>query len=228
MRWRSNGHWACPVIIRVPIGGYIHGGLCHSQNIEAFFAHLPGIKIAYPCSAADAKGLLKTAIRLNDPVLFLEHKGLYRQAYASGPEPDADYLLPFGKARIVQEGTDLTVITWGALVQKSIDAARDLAKQGVSTEIIDIRTINPLDTESILESVKKTSKVLVAHEDSRFHGFGAEISAHIAEFAFEYLDAPVKRIGALDTPIGFNPVLENAILPQTNWLLEAMKELAAY
>ena len=228
MRWRSNGNWSSPVVIRVPVGGYIHGALCHSQNIEAFFAHLPGVKIAYPSTAADAKGLLKAAIRGNDPVLFLEHKGLYRQAYAASPEPDADYLLPFGKARIALEGDDLTVITWGALVQKSLEAARELAKQGISVEVVDIRTINPLDTDTILASVKKTSKVLVAHEDSRFHGFGAEISAHIAEFAFEYLDAPVKRLGAEDTPVPFNAKMEEICLPQTSWLLKAMQELAEY
>ena len=228
MRWRSNGNWSSPVVLRIPVGGYIHGALCHSQNIEAFFAHLPGVKIAYPSNAADAKGLLKTAIRGNDPVLFMEHKGLYRQAYAASPEPDKDYLLPFGKARIALQGDDLTVITWGALVQKSLEAARDMAKQGVSVEVVDIRTINPLDTDTIMASVKKTGKVLVAHEDTRFHGFGAEISAHIAEFAFEYLDAPVKRIGAKDTHVPFNAKLEEICLPQTSWLLEAMQGLAEY
>lgn len=228
MRWRSNGKWDSAMVMRVPVGGYIHGGLCHSQNIESIFAHLPGIKIAYPSTAADAKGLLKTAIRLKDPVLFLEHKGLYRQAYAASPEPDKDYFLPFGKARIVQEGTDISIITWGALVQKSIEASRELAKDGVSVEIVDLRTINPLDSETILKSVKKTSKVLIAHEDSLFQGFGAEISAQIAEFAFEHLDAPVKRIGAQDLPVGFSAVLEHVILPQTDWIIKALKELADY
>jgi len=228
MRWRSNNNWAAPVVIRVPVGGYIHGGLCHSQNIEAFFAHLPGIKIAYPSNAADAKGLLKAAIRGADPVLFLEHKGLYRQSFAAAPEPDANYLLPFGKAAVKREGTDITVVTWGALVQKSLEAARTLEADGISVEIIDIRSINPLDTETILQSLKKTSKVLVAHEDTRFHGFGAEIAAHIAEFAFEYLDAPVKRLGAADTPVPFSAVLEEAMLPQTNDLVQALHELAAY
>jgi len=228
MRWRSNGQWSAPVVVRVPVGGYIHGALCHSQNIEGFFAHIPGLKIAYPSSAADAKGLLKTAIRGNDPVLFLEHKGLYRQSYVASPEPDADYLLPYGKGRIVQEGTDMTVITWGAMVQKTLEAARELEHDGIRVEIVDIRTIYPLDTELILESVKKTSKVLVIHEDSLFQGFGAEIAAQIAEFAFEHLDAPVKRIGAKDTPIPFSAVLEDVCLPQTAWLLQAMRELAAY
>ena len=228
MRWRSNGNWQADVVIRVPVGGYIHGGLCHSQNIEGFFAHMPGLKIAYPSNASDAKGLLKTAIRSNDPVLFLEHKGLYRQAYASRQEADNDYLLPFGKANVVQQGTDVTIITWGAIVQKSIEAARELAKKGISVEIVDIRTINPLDTESIVASVKKTGKVLVAHEDTLFHGFGSEIAAQIADLAFEHLDAPVKRVGARDVPIGFSGILEKATLPQTDDMLKAIKELAAY
>ncbi len=228
MRWRSYNHWASPVVLRVPVGGYIHGGLCHSQNIEGFFAHLPGIKIAYPSNAADAKGLLKTAIRCPDPVLFLEHKGLYRQSFASAAEPDADYLLPFGKANVKKEGTDVTVVTWGALVQKSMEAARQLDKEGISVEVVDIRTINPLDTGTIIASIKKTNKVLVAHEDTRFQGFGAEISAQIAEFAFEYLDGPVRRLGGSDTPVPFSPVLEDEALPQTDNITEALRDLAAY
>ncbi len=228
MRWRSNNFWSAPVVIRVPVGGYIHGGLCHSQNIEGFFAHMPGLKIAYPSNAADAKGLLKAAIRGHDPVLFLEHKGLYRQSYAAAPEPDAEYLLPFGKARVVREGSDMTVVTWGALVQKSIEAARQLEKEGISVEVIDIRTVQPLDTETIIASIKKTSKVLVAHEDTRYQGFGGEIASHIAEFAFEYLDGPVKRLAGAHTPIPFSPVLEEAALPQTGDILKSLKELAAY
>jgi len=228
MRWRSYNYWKSPVVVRVPVGGYIHGGLCHSQNIEGFFAHLPGIKIAYPSNAADAKGLLKTAIRGADPVLFLEHKGLYRQSYASAPEPDADYLLPFGKAALKKEGDDVTVITWGALVQKAREAARKLENEGLSVEVIDIRTINPLDIDTIIKSIKKTGKALVAHEDTRFAGFGAEIASQIAEFAFEYLDAPVKRLGGSDTPIPFSPVLEEEALPQTADLTLAIRELAIY
>ena len=228
MRWRSFNHWVAPVVLRVPVGGYIHGALCHSQNIEAFFAHIPGLKIAYPSNAADAKGLLKAAIRCPDPVLFLEHKGLYRQSFAASPEPDADYLLPFGKARIARQGSDVTVITWGALVQKSLEAARQLAKEGVDVEVVDIRTINPLDADTIIQSVKKTNKVLVAHEDTRFQGFGAEISAQIAEFAFAYLDGPVRRLAGTDTPIPFSPVLEEEALPQTENITEALRELAAY
>ncbi len=228
MRWRSAGHWAAPVVVRVPVGGYIHGGLCHSQNIEAFFAHIPGLKIAYPSNAADAKGLLKSAIRGADPVLFLEHKGLYRQSYASAPEPDAEYLLPFGKANTVRSGEDLTIVTWGALVQKALETARLLEKEGVSVEVIDIRTVQPLDTETIIHSVKKTGKVLVAHEDTRYQGFGAEIAAHIGEFAFEFLDAPVRRLAGSDTPVPFSPVLEELALPQTNDIYTAAGELARY
>ncbi len=228
MRWRSFNNWSAPVVLRVPVGGYIHGALCHSQNIEGFFAHIPGLKIAYPSNAADAKGLLKAAIRCPDPVLFLEHKGLYRQSFAASSEPDADYLLPFGKARIAREGSDVTVVTWGALVQKSLEAARKMEKEGVQVEVIDIRTINPLDTETIINSVKKTNKVLVAHEDTRFQGFGAEVSAQIAEFAFEYLDGPVRRLGGTDTPIPFSPVLEEEALPQTEDITEALQDLVAY
>ena len=185
IRWRSNNHWTCPVVIRVPVGGYIHGGLCHSQNIEAFFSHIPGLKIVYPSQADDAKGLLKTAIRSNDPVLFLEHKGLYRQSYASAPEPGDNYLLPFGKAAVKREGTDATIVTYGALVQKSLIAANKMQEIGYHVEVIDLRTIVPLDMETILQSVRKTNKVLVAHEDTLFQGFGAEVAAQIAENAFQ-------------------------------------------
>ncbi len=228
MRWRSYNYWSAPVVVRVPVGGYIHGGLCHSQNIEGFFAHLPGIKIAYPSNAADAKGLLKTAIRGADPVLFLEHKGLYRQSYASAPEPDEDYLLPFGKAAVKRAGEDLTVITWGALVHKSLEAARTLKAEGVSVEVIDIRTINPLDFDTIRTSLEKTGKALVVHEDTRFSGFGAEIAAQISEFVFEYLDGPVRRLAAADTPVPFSAVLEEEMLPQTSDIIAAIRDLARY
>jgi len=228
IRWRSNNNWACPVIIRIPVGGYIHGGLCHSQNIEAFFSHIPGIKILYPSRADDAKGLLKSAIRGNDPVLFLEHKGLYRQSYAAAEEPDDEYLVPIGKGIVRKEGTDATVVTYGALVQKSLEAARVLSKEGFEIEVIDIRTIAPLDTDLILNSVKKTNKVLVTHEDSQFQGFGSEIVAQIAEFAFEYLDAPIYRLGGKDVPIGFSPILEEETLPQNNDVLDKLRKLLQY
>jgi 2-oxoisovalerate dehydrogenase E1 component len=228
IRWRSNNQWQCPVIIRIPVGGYIHGALCHSQNIEGFFSHIPGLKIIYPSRADDAKGLLKMAIRGNDPVLFLEHKGLYRQSYAAAPEPDENYLIPFGKAIVRREGKDASVITYGAIVQKALDAAKILKNKGSEIEVIDIRSIYPLDIDTIVKSVKKTNKVLVAHEDNLFQGFGAEISSLISENAFQYLDAPVKRLAGIDVPIGFSPILENAALPQTDDLVEVLDALIAY
>ncbi len=227
-RYRSNNGWEAPVVIRVPVGGYIHGGLCHSQNIEAFFAHVPGLRVVMPSNAADAKGLLKTAIRGRDPVLFLEHKYLYRQPAAKSPEPDADYLLPFGKARVVQEGTDLTIVTYGALVYKALSVARMMEKQGVSLEIIDLRTINPLDTETILESVKKTNRLLVVYEDQEFGGFGGEIVSQVADRAFEYLDAPIRRVAGKFTPIPFADPLEHYVLPQDEDILEAVEWLLEF
>jgi len=227
-RYRSNNNFSCPVVIRAACGGYIGGGHYHSQNIEALFAKCHGIYIAYPSNAADAKGLLKTACQLNDPVLFLEHKFLYRQGYAKSPEPDKDYYLPFGKGIIKRQGEDITIVAYGAMVEKALRAAREMEKQKVSIEVIDIRTIVPLDTELILTSVKKTGKVIVLYEDSKFMGFGAEIAAIIAEEAFEYLDAPVKRVAGLNVHIPYHPNLEKAALPQDNWVINACKELAAY
>lgn len=227
-RYRSNNLFETPVVMRVAIGGYIHGGLYHSQNIEAFFAHMPGLLIAYPSNAADAKGLLKTSLRLNDPVLFLEHKGLYRQSYATSAEPDADYLVPFGKAKVVKEGKDLTVVAWGAMVHETNFAAKKLEEEGYSIEIVDIRTIVPLDMETISNSIQKTGKVIIIHEDTLFGGFGGEISARIAEDCFEMLDAPVKRIGALDTPIPYHPILEKAVLPSREKIYESLKNLLQY
>ncbi|ARA92591.1 tungsten formylmethanofuran dehydrogenase [Rhodothermaceae bacterium RA] len=227
-RYRSNGAWGCPMVIRVPVGGYIHGGLCHSQNIEGIFAHMPGYLVAMPSNAADAKGLLKTAIRLEDPVLFLEHKALYRAAAARTPEPDADYLLPFGKANVVREGSDLTIVTYGLMVHKSVNAARVLAREGVSVEVIDIRTMIPLDMDTILASVRKTNRVLVVYEDHEFAGFGAEICAQIAARAFEHLDAPIRRVAGAFTPIPFADPLERAVLPQDEDILAAAREVLAY
>jgi 2-oxoisovalerate dehydrogenase E1 component len=229
MRYRSAGKWSCPVVARVPVGGYIHGALYHSQNIEATFAHFPGLYVAYPSNAADAKGLLKSAIRGDDPYLFLEHKGSYRQMHAATPEPDADFILPWGLAKVVREGSDVTVVTWGALVKKSLDAAAALEKeQGVSVEVIDIRTMVPLDMETILASVRKTGKVLVAHEDSLFGGFGGEIAAQVADGAFEYLDAPVRRVAGANASIPYNWFLEAEVLPQDHHVLSALRELAEY
>lgn len=228
IRYRSNNLNESPVVTRVAIGGFIHGGLYHSQNIEGFFAHMPGILIAYPSNAADAKGLLKTALRLNDPVLFLEHKGLYRQSYASAPEPDADYLVKFGHAKIVQEGSDLTIVTYGAMVHESNFAVKRLEKEGYSIELIDIRTINPLDEETIYASVKKTGKVIIIHEDTITAGFGAEIAAKISENCFEFLDGPVRRIGGADTPIPAHPKLELAVLPTREKIYDTLKDLLLY
>ncbi|MFA3783174.1 thiamine pyrophosphate-dependent enzyme [Melioribacteraceae bacterium 4301-Me] len=227
-RYRSNNLFEAPVVIRVAVGGFIHGGLYHSQNIEGFFSHMPGLLIAYPSNAADAKGLLKTALRLNDPVLFLEHKGLYRQSYATKPEPDAEYLIPFGKANVLKKGNDLTVITYGAMVHESNFAIKKLEEEGYSIELIDIRTIAPLDVETIYNSVKKTNKAIVVHEDTLTAGFGAEIAALIAENCFEYLDGPVKRIAAKDTPIPYHPKLESYILPNRNKIYSEIKNILQY
>ncbi|HWP82799.1 MAG TPA: dehydrogenase E1 component subunit alpha/beta [Bacteroidota bacterium] len=227
-RYRSNGSWTCPVVIRVPVGGYIHGGHYHSQCIESIMAHIPGIRLAFPSNAADAKGLLKAAIRGDDPVIFMEHKGLYRQGYAASPEPDADYILPFGVAAVKREGTDITIITYGAMVQKSLEAATKMEEKGVSVEVIDIRTMNPLDEETIYASVRKTNKVLIVHEDTITAGFGAEIAALIARNCFELLDGPVMRVAALDTPVPYAPTLEDAMLPNEKKILTALEELANY
>lgn len=229
LRYRSYNQWSCPMVVRVAVGGYIHGGLYHSQSIDGFFTHIPGIRVVYPSNAADAKGLLKTACREHDPVIFCEHKGLYRQGFASSPEPGPEYLIPFGKASIKKAGEDATIITWGMLVQRSLDAARKVEeKYGVTIEVIDLRTLNPLDRETVLTSVRKTGKVLIAHEDTLTGGFGAEIAAIIATDAFEWLDAPVLRVAAKDAPVPYAPTLENAMLPQELDVLVALEKLVKY
>ena len=229
LRFRSYNDWSCPMVIRVAVGGYIHGGLYHSQSIDGFFTHIPGIRVVYPSNAADAKGLLKTACREHDPVLFCEHKGLYRQAFAATPEPDANYLVPFGVAKVKKTGGDVTLITWGMLVQRSLEAAAKVEeKHGVSIEVIDLRTLNPLDRETILSSVRKTGKVLIAHEDTLTGGFGAEIAAIIASEAFERLDAPVQRVAAKDAPVPYGPELEDAMLPQERDIAAALEKLVTY
>ncbi len=228
MRYRSNNTWTAPVVTRVAVGGYIHGGLYHSQNIESIFAHVPGIYIAYPSNAADAKGLLKTACRINDPVLFCEHKGLYRQSFAMSPSPDADYLIPFGKANIVRDGTDITVVSYGVSLWDSIFAAKKLEDEGYSVEVIDIRTIIPLDEETIYKSVKKTNKVVVIHEDTLTAGFGAEIASRVSENCFQHLDGPVKRIAAKDSHIPYSPIFENVVLPNREEIYKGIKELLEF
>lgn len=228
MRYRTDGDWSCPAVIRVAVGGYIRGGLYHSQSIEGIFAHIPGLWIAFPSNAADAKGLLKTAIREENPVLFCEHKGLYRQQFAASPEPADDYCLPFGLAKVKKEGTDISIITWGFMVQRSIEAARKMEALGVSCEIIDLRTLCPWDKETVFASVRKTGKVLIVHEDTKTGGFGAEIGTQIAEECFQHLDAPLMRVAALDAPIAFAPALETSILPQEHHITSALEKLAAF
>ena len=228
MRYRSNNDWACPMVIRVPVGGYIHGALCHSQSIDGYFIHMPGIYIVYPSNALDAKGLLKMACRMDDPVLFMEHKGLYRQGYAATDEPDSDYIIPFGKGRLVSNGNYLTLVTWGAMVQKSVEAVQELLLEENIVEIIDLRTLNPIDFDILEVSINKTGKVLIVHEDNLTNGPGAEISAMISEKFFEYLDGPIKRVAAKDSPIPFNWVIEEKILPQTKDISNAIEELLEY
>ena len=229
LRYRSNNSWSCPMVIRVPVGGYIHGGICHSQNVESLFAHMPGFRVAMPSTAADAKGLLKTAIRCDDPVLFLEHKALYRSAAARTPEPDADYLLPFGKARICRKGTDLTIVTYGYMVHKCLNVAHTLEKEiGASIEILDLRTMLPVDMPAVIESVTRTSRALVVYEDHEFIGFGSEICAQIADQAFQYLDAPVRRVASKFSYVAFADPLERAILPQSEDIDKAARELIQY
>jgi 2-oxoisovalerate dehydrogenase E1 component len=229
MRWRSGNEFKCPVVMRVPVGGYLKGGaVYHSQSGSTIFTHTPGLRVVYPATALDANGLLRTAIRSDDPVLFLEHKHLYRQAYNKSQYPPDGFMIPFGKAKRVREGKDISIITFGALVQRSLVAAKQAEQQGMSVEVIDLRTLSPYDWESITDTVKKTGKVIVAHEDSRSFGYGAEIAARISDELFEYLDAPVRRVAALDTFVAYAPQLEDAILPQVEDVLKAIAELHKY
>jgi len=230
IRWRSNNGFSCPVVIRVAIGGYLTGGaIYHSQCGESIFTHIPGLRVVFPSNALDAAGLLRTSIRCDDPVLFLEHKRLYREPFGRGSYPGPDYMIPFGKASIVQPGTDVTVITYGAVVPRALQAAQKLEREeGVKVELIDLRCLNPFDWDAIAASVSKTNRVLVAYEDSLSWGYGAEIAARIADQLFDKLDAPIRRVAAKDVFVAYQPILEDAILPQPNDLYLAMKELAEY
>ncbi|MGA2991851.1 MAG: alpha-ketoacid dehydrogenase subunit beta, partial [Candidatus Korobacteraceae bacterium] len=230
IRWRSNGGFSCPMVVRVAIGGYLTGGsIYHSQSGESIFTHTPGMRVVFPSNALDAAGLLRTAIRCDDPVMFLEHKRLYRESFGRAIYPGLDYMVPFGKAKVAREGSDLTVITYGATLPRSLQAAQELERQHeAKAEVIDLRTLSPYDWEAIAASVGKTSRALVVYEDMLSWGYGAEIAARIADELFDQLDAPVRRLASKDSFVAYQPEVESAILPQTSDILAAMLELARY
>ncbi|HWD24887.1 MAG TPA: transketolase C-terminal domain-containing protein, partial [Acidimicrobiales bacterium] len=229
MRWRSNGTFNAPLVLRCAIGGYVTGGaIWHSQCGESIFTHIPGLIVMFPSRARDVVGLMRTAFACEDPVLFLEHKHLFRQRYAMDPFPGPEYRIPLASASIVRPGEDLTIVTWGAMVNRTIRAAKQLAEEGIEVEIIDLRTLAPWDRESVIRSVERTSRLLVAHEDVLTGGFGAEIAAVVADECFAHLDAPVRRLGAVDTWVGYEPGLERAVLPQIDTIVEAARSLATY
>ncbi len=227
MRYRTNGAWTCPMVIRTPYGGGIHGGLYHSQSIEAYFCHAPGLKVVAPSTPADAKGLLAAAVRDPDPVLFLEHKKLYRSI--KGDVPDGDFVLPIGRAEVNRVGSDVTALAYGAMLHETLAAAEELALENIEIEVVDLRTLQPLDRETILASVRKTGKVCVIHEDTKTMGLGAELAALITEEAFLDLDAPIRRVTGPDLPgIPFNEVGEHTFLPNAQKIADALRKLAAY
>ena len=228
MRWRSNNAFKAPVVVRTTYGGYIRGAVYHSQTGASLFTHCPGLRVVCPATALDASGLLRTAIRCDDPVIFLEHKHLYRQTYNKSPNPGPNFMIPFGKAKVVREGKDLTVVTYGATVQRALVAANQAAEQGLDVEVIDLRSLSPWDRERVYESVRKTSRVIVAYEDSMSWGYGAEIAARIADECFAWLDAPVKRVASTDTFVGYAPQLEDATLPQVETFRRAYEEIMQY
>jgi 2-oxoisovalerate dehydrogenase E1 component len=230
LRWRSNGGYSAPAVVRVAIGGYLTGGsVYHSQCGESIFTHTPGVRVIFPSNALDANGLLRTAIRCDDPVLFFEHKRLYRETFGRAAYPGPEFAIPFGKANLLRNGKDITLITYGAVVPRALRAAQQASSElGVEVELIDLRTLSPYDWEAIATSVQKTGRVIIAHEDMLSWGYGAEIAARIADELFDYLDAPVKRVAAMDTFVAYQPILEDAILPQPEDLYRAIVELRKY
>ncbi len=227
LRYRSNNGYSCPMVVRAPYGGGVHGALYHSQSVEAFFTHVPGLKVVIPSTPYDAKGLLRSSIRDEDPVLFFEHKKMYRSV--RGDVPDGEYTVPLGRAAVTQAGTQLTVIGYGLMAHYALEAAERVAEEGVSAEVIDLRTLRPLDKETVLDSVRKTGKCLVVYEDNRFGGYGAEVAATVAEEAFDYLDGPVTRIAGPDVPgVPYNHVLEDWFMINPEKIADAIRKLAAY